>query len=308
MDERNHPAPSSAARLDAKRAFFARHDAHLAAAGYAVPAPPPPAPPPPAPPPPVPAPALSFEAWAELSVGFTAASPGDVTAALAARGLTLEVWQRLDGAYRRALSDDLRAGRQELSALYKTKHEEALARRTGEPAAPAASAGETPPALPTVQLAPEALRGTAGLPDLPPAILASMGRTPFMPPPPQAPAHGKPPAKTVPSKVVPSRVGGLTMPLDATMERPTPAVPFVGSSGSQAVGYVPPLDARQYVALSVELALQPAPREETLSRYRVPTEAALRALDEQWQHPARRAELEHALASFAVMLRCRVLR
>ena len=59
---------------------------------------------------------------------------------------------------------------------------------------------------------------------------------------------------------------------------------------------VPPLDAREYVALCAELALQPVPREQTRSRYHMPTEAALHALDEQWQHPTRRAELENALA------------
>jgi len=84
------------------------------------------------------------------------------------------------------------------------------------------------------------------------------------------------------------------MSLDTTLQRPTPTLPFVGSTGSQGVGYVPLLDARQYVALCAELALQPAPREQTLCRYQVPTEAAFRALDEQWQHPAQRAELEDA--------------
>jgi hypothetical protein len=71
---------------------------------------------------------------------------------------------------------------------------------------------------------------------------------------------------------------------------------------------VPPLSARQYVALRAELALQPAPREETRRRYHVPNEAALRALDEHRRHPARRAELETALADFAVVLRGEVLR
>jgi hypothetical protein len=62
------------------------------------------------------------------------------------------------------------------------------------------------------------------------------------------------------------------------------------------------------VALRAELALQVAPRHETQRRYQVPNEAALRALEEHWKHPARRAELEAALAEFAAMLRVEVLR
>jgi hypothetical protein len=107
----------------------------------------------------------------------------------------------------------------------------------------------------------------------------------------------------VPSTVVPSRVGGETMSLDPAQQRPTPALPFAGSNAGPGVGYVPPLSARQYVALSAELALEPAPREATLRRYQVPTEAALRALDEKWRHPARRAEIDAALADFAVVVR-----
>ena len=40
----------------------------------------------------------------------------------------------------------------------------------------------------------------------------------------------------------------------------------------------------------------------------MPNEAALRALEDQWRDPARRAELETALADFAVALRGEVLR
>jgi hypothetical protein len=98
------------------------------------------------------------------------------------------------------------------------------------------------------------------------------------------------------------------MDLDAALQRPTPNLPFAGTTGGAGAVYVPLLDARQYVALRAELALQPAPREETRRRYYVPNEAALRALDEHWRHPARRAELETALADFAVVLRGEVLR
>ena len=86
------------------------------------------------------------------------------------------------------------------------------------------------------------------------------------------------------------------------------ALPFAGTPGGVGAVHVPPMDARQYVALRAELALQPAPREETRRRYHVPNEAALRALEDQWRQPARRAELEAALADFAVVLRGQVLR
>jgi hypothetical protein len=282
----------------ARRAFFEELDGKLSAAGYAVRAPVAmggtPTPPVAAPPPP----ALSFEAWAELSIRFADAAPEDLAAALSARGLTPEVWERLDRAYLRALCDDMRAGKQELQPLYEAKRREEAARRAG------VRAEGTPPA-PTPEPAPGA--GTAGSPDLAAPIWEAMGRMPFVPPAPETPAKGKRPAKTVPSKVAPSSVGGETMGLDPAQQRATPTLPFVGSNGGSAMGYVPRLSARQYVALSAELALQPAPREATMRRYQVPTEAALRALEEEWRHPARRAELEAAMAEFAVVLRVRAL-
>lgn len=301
MDEHDLPDPDSAERRDAKEAYFGGLDVRIATsggAGLAAPVPPPPVP--------APSPALSFEAWAEMSIRF-AASPEELVAALRVRGLTLEAWNRLDAAYSRAISDDLRAGRQELSNLYHATWK-ALARATGEPAAPTAVAERTPPRMPVVQSAPEALRGTFRLPDLPDALLASMGRVPFVPPPPivAAPAQGKPPAKTVPSRVVPSRVGGKTMPLDIAQQRPTPTLPFVGSS--HGVGYLPSLNVRQYVTLCTELVLHVASPAETWARYFVPTEAAFRLLDAQWQHPARRAELEVAFDELVAELRRRVLR
>jgi hypothetical protein len=131
-------------------------------------------------PPPAPT-ALSFEAWAELSLRLVDASPQVLAAALAAQGLTPEVWERLERAYLSALRDDV------------------------------------------------------------------------------------------------------------------------------GVGYAPRLGVRQYVALSAELALEPASRAATLRRYQVPTEAALRMLEEDWRHPARRAELEGALVDFAVVVRGQAL-
>jgi hypothetical protein len=295
MDEREPTGPASAARVGAKRSFFESLDAKIAGTAEIprVPAPPPSPPPP----------ALSFEAWAELCVRFLDSPEEALVQALTARGLTLAAWKQLDHDYRRALSDDVRAGQRERPAVYAAKYKEERARRNGAP-------GEgTPAALPAYEPAPAHLRGTAGLPDLPATMLEAMGRMPFVPPAPEPAVPGKQGPKTVQSMVVQGRVGGQTMDLDAgALQRPTPSTPFARSTGGGGVVYVPLLDARQYVALCAELGLQPVPRKETLKRYRVPNEAALRALEEHWRHPARRAELETALADFGVALRGLVLR
>jgi hypothetical protein len=296
MDARDPKAPAPATRAGAKCAFLGDIDARLAAAGYRV------RPPAPAPPEPTPAPALTFEAWAELSVRFADAPPEALAAALAARGVTIEVWTRFEAAYRRALSDDLRAGKRERPEIYEARYKEERARRAGAAAEAAAPARSSPGP------APAHLRGTNGAPDLPAAVMASMGRMPFVPPAPAPVAPGKRSAKTVESKARPIPVGGQTMDLDAALQRPTPNLPFAGGRGDAGAVYVPALDARQYVALRAELALRVAPREETRKRYQVPNEAALRALEEEWRQPGRRAELEAALADFAVVLRREVLR
>jgi hypothetical protein len=299
--------PSTVARVGAKCEFFSLLDTDLAAAGHPV------DPPAPAP---APGPALSFEAWVDLTIELAGASPEDVAAALPKHGLTPDTWRRLDAAHRRDISDDLRAGRQERAILYSTKHAQAAA-RDARPSAPAAAAAKgtpvppvtpAPPVIPTPQPVPEALRSTTGLPELPSPVMADIGRMPFVPPPPVAPFKGKAPAKTTPSKAVVPPVGSETMPLNDARMRPTPTTPFDGSAGNPGVGYVAILDARQYVALCAELALAPAPREKTLARYRVPTEAAFRALEEEWGRPARRGELEWALGQFAIMVRALVLR
>ncbi len=307
MDERDREGTesetSAGMSVGAKCAYMENLAAKVAAAGYPVAAalarPEPPKPPVQAPAPP---PALTFEAWAELAARFDGAPPADLAAALAERGVTLEVWRRFDDAYGRTLVDDIRAGRGDRPAVYDAIYKEERARHAGAPAE------LTPPALPAVQIAPEHLRGTNGVPDLPASVLARMGRMPVVPPPPAPAAAGKRPAKTVESKVMPSPVGAQTMDLAEALQRPTPDLPFPGSASVAGVVYVPRLGPRQYVALRAELALQPASREETQKRYRVPNEAAFRALEEQWRHPARRAELEAALADFAVVLRGQVLR
>jgi hypothetical protein len=290
--------PSAGARVGAKRAFMESLAAKLAAAGNAA------RPPSPATPKPVPPPVLTFEAWAELSARFAGAPPSDLAAALAAGGVTLEVWRRFDDAYGRGVLDDIRAGQGERPAIFEAKHKEEQARQAGTPVE------GTPPARSTSGLAPAHLSGTSGLPDLPAGALATLGRMPFVPPAPaperEGAAPGKRAPKTVESKVVPSPVGGQTMDLEAALQRPTPDTPFAGSAGGAGVVYVPALDARQYVSLCAELTLRSAPRAQTQRRYWVPNEAAFRALEADWKHPARRPELEAALADFAVMLRAQL--
>jgi hypothetical protein len=61
------------------------------------------------------------------------------------------------------------------------------------------------------------------------------------------------------------------------------------------------------VALSVELGLEPVPRMETLRRYHLPTEAALRAEEAFWRSPQGRALLLQTVDEFAEVLRRRVL-
>jgi hypothetical protein len=137
----------------------------------------------------------------------------------------------------------------------------------------------------------------------------ALGRLPFVPPAPApvAPvAAAKRSAKTIESKAMPSRARGQTMQLDPALQRPTPSLPFAGSAGDGGAVFVPRLDARQYVALRAELALRVAARGETLRRYQVPNEAALRALEEEWRQPGRRAEME--AGEFAGMPRGEVLR
>jgi hypothetical protein len=130
---------------------------------------------------------------------------------------------------------------------------------------------------------------------------------PFVPPPPEVLVDGKRPAKTVPSTAMPDRVPSGTMALDLAQQRPTPTLPFAGSNGSMGVGYEAPLDARQYVELCADLVRGRAPLLETLGRCEVPTVSALRMLEEHWRHPARRAELEAALAELAAVVRRRAL-
>lgn len=310
-DTRNPRGPASVDKVGAKAAFFEGLDRMLAADGHPV------TPPPARPPPPPPPPALTFEAWAELSVRFRLTPQQDPTAELIARGIPLDVWWRLESQYRHAISEELRAGRRELAAIYDAKHNEEQARRGLSPQAPAASppaasvasittGGDRPSPSPRV-IAPAALTGTTESPELAAAV-REVGRMPFVPPPPSPAVPVKRPAKTVQSKVA-RPVGSETMPLDAgPLPRPTPTTPFAGSPGREAVVFVPPLNVWQYVALRAELMLMEGlPRQPTLTRYHVPTEAAFRALEEHWRHPDRRAELEAALGAFAVKVRTHVL-
>ncbi len=304
MEESDEPGSEAAA--DAKARFFETLDAKRAGVGHAV-GPRSPAPPAPAQAPP----ALSFEAWMDVSVRFAGAPLEDLVAALSTQGVSREAWTGLDRDYRRALSNELLAGKWERWALYEAKHKEALARRGGAPAVPAEArspvlrAEEPMPAF-------DPLRSTAGLPDMPNAIMEVIGRMPFGPSAdvaqeaaaPGSPGAGKRPAKTLQSKAVPS--GGLTMSLDGVALQ-TPTLPFAGSTGSVGVLPVPELTAMQVVSLRVELMLQPAPREETLRRYGVPTEGVYRALEERWRGAERRGEIEWALVTLGVVLRRELL-
>jgi hypothetical protein len=114
---------------------------------------------------------LGFEAWAELSFRLIGAPAEETLEALAARGVTLEDWTRLDDDYLRLLSADLRAGRTERPALYAIKCNEEMARRTKASERPEQDA---PAPMPTVGRAPEALTGTAEAVDLPAAVWGAM--------------------------------------------------------------------------------------------------------------------------------------
>ena len=117
-------------------------------------------------------------------------------------------------------------------------------------------------------------------------------------PAPAAALHGEAPAKTVPSKAMPDRVGGGTMGLDPTHQRPTPSLPFAGSNGSVGVGYVG--DSGRPEIRGARAELGPIWCRGRLTRCagtEVPTEAAFRTLEEHWRHPARRAEFESAVTS-----------
>ena len=72
---------------------------------------------------------VGFEAWAALSLRLLGAPAEETLAALAARGVTLEEWTRLDDAYLRVLSADMLAGRTERQALYAITCDEEMARR-----------------------------------------------------------------------------------------------------------------------------------------------------------------------------------
>ena len=78
-----------------------------------------------------PSPAMSFEAWAVLSLRRVGRSDEQKLQALRDQSLTLEAWARIDAEHMRTLSDDLRAARTERPALYAAKQKEELARRAG---------------------------------------------------------------------------------------------------------------------------------------------------------------------------------
>jgi hypothetical protein len=178
------------------------------------------------------------------------------------------------------------------------------------PAPQAAPAAAAPPGTPAPPPVPDALRGTVNTPDIAPEGWEVLGRTPFLPAAPEASAApGKVSDKTVKSMPAVPSTAGDTLPLGAELlvQRPTPSMPFAGSAGGDGALYVPSLDARQYVALRVDLATRPKDAAKILRAYRVPNDAALRALDAHWRHPARRAELREDAELFLGWLRACIL-
>ena len=273
------PTPPAEAKQHALGAFLAALEARSARRRTVIlEAPVPPAPPPP-PPPPEAAPtvsgrAVSFEAWADLSIHLFGVGEEEQIAALRARGLAPEEWARLDKHFLRVLSDDLRAGRAERPGLYEARCTAEMARRKGT---------SPPPPEPRPRpRAPSDLRETAEAFELPAALRAAMGALPFQPRPEAAPAPGRAAAKTL---RVPVATGlGGTLPLgDDTLQRAVAAVPFAGNKAVTTVVYFPALTVEQYVSLEHDLATSPAHRAEILRRYGVPSEASLTALEDEWR-------------------------
>lgn len=334
--------PASEATVNAKCAFFESLDARLAATGPAMSpgAPAPPVPPPAAPAPALSLEAwmelsacfahasladlvaallargLSLETWVQLDREYTRLLSDDVRAGKQERAALYQARYEEEQARRAGAPITMGPGADANPGA------PGAATAIWAPPMPVALAqlGQLPPTAPRPVLAPEALRSTADSPNLPSMMMAAIGKMPFVSPPPEtetqtapeagpatgpqagpvAPTPGKRSARTVQSKVVPADAG-LTMPLDpGAMQAPT--TPFVASTERAGAVPVPALIGPQYVSLRLELMLQPVPREETLRRYRVPTEAAYRALEQEWRRPGRRSELRIALATLGTAL------
>jgi hypothetical protein len=284
---------SPEARARAIGALCRTLDAQLVAAGYAVAAA--------ATAPPPPAPALAFEAWVEVSVLVLGSPDSAKLPVLAARGITLETWKKLDLEYHGLLAREVGAGGSPRTAHYEARLKEEMARRRGAPV------GSTPVARAVPEVASAALRATFDAPEFVAETWEVIGRMPFVPAAPAAApaAGGKGSAKTEKSMpAVPSETG-RTLRLDAAdlVERPTPSLPFAGTPRGDGVLALPERTAMELVALTLELWLKAAPLEEALLRYRVPNEAGYRALVALHREPGRREQVAGAIDDLADALR-----
>ena len=175
-----------------------------------------------------------------------------------------------------------------------------------EPGRPDESA---PAPRPTPVRAQSALASTGDAIDLPAALREAMGKLPFRAAAgasPAAPGHDL--AKTKPMAVMRSALGE-TLPLGGdALQKAVVAVPFAGSTGGVGLVSFPSLTVQQYVSLRMDLAARPEREGETLLRYKVPSAASRRALEEHWQEqlalrPELRVELDAAVAIYVNWLK-----
>lgn len=285
-------------------------------------------------------PDIGFRAWAELSVGLIGKTREEKLGALSARGVRAEDWARIDEHHLGVLSSDLVTRRMERQAVYEAACDAEMARRAASAPATSAVPRAIPPATPVAAAAPP-----APAPVAPPPAPAPLPTS--MPVPAPVPAiglstaisnnvlaaareaPGKQPVvsvvtaaeqkkrapKTMPVRVMPDPSGG-TLGLDdgGGRQQVAASVPLAGSAtgaagaaGASPVG-LPELTVQQYVSLRFDLELRPEQHAETLARYGVPNDAALRALQQRWQErlaasPALRAEVATAVATYTSWLK-----
>lgn len=143
---------------------------------------------------------------------------------------------------------------------------ERMAQARPAPAAPVAPA----------EVRPNPLKSTA------PLLEAAPARWPFLPA--AGPAEGGDEEQVPRTMPVPVRRGklGETSPLDGdVVQRAVKALPFAGSEATGVVTF-PRLSAREFVSLRLRLRAG-VHREAVLKEYGVTSEAALRALVEDWK-------------------------
>ena len=278
---------------------------------------------------------LDFEAWAELSARMVGRTLDEQLDMLEELDVASADWTLSDQHYVSALAAEIADGRMERTERYARKCMAELERRKQAPqqaepdvmeppAAPAAAGTAAPPLdvatfqviaqlpgpgagpLPPVVSAPESITGTAAGFVLPAALRVAQGRLPF------APAANVAPAPQPPSAArtvqLPSHAGSGTLPLGADpMAEARATLPFGKATPGDAVRF-PRMPLETYASLCAELAVAPERTAETLAKYKVESEPARRALDEDWarraaQYPDTRAELERLVSSYTAWLR-----